>query len=79
MLFLNYRDSCNVGISVLVLSDFGTWDSACNELTVLFTDDLSDDAVRISRYTALNDKPINEKWIEKDLEGSGPGLIWGNV
>lgn len=40
---------------------------------------LFNDAVRMSDYTASDDKIINEHWIGKDTEGSDGSLIQGAV
>jgi hypothetical protein len=36
---------------------------------------LFNDAVSSSDFIASNDRMINEKWIGKDVEGSGRGII----
>jgi hypothetical protein len=45
----------------------------------LFVYGLFNDAVSSSDYIAWNDRMINERWIGKDVEGSGRGLIEASI
>jgi hypothetical protein len=42
----------------------------------LFIYDLLNNTVKSSDRIATNDRTAND-WIRKDVEGNGPGIIWG--